>query len=69
MPSVNNSEQKSNIRQQGHTIYAPMHIGRKGLLDKWLRTIPDTLKIENYGKSIPAESNIICDQAGDPNFG
>ena len=41
-------------------------------LDKWLRTIPDTPKIDNYGASMSAESNIICDQAeqvgqaGDP---
>ena len=44
----------------------------KGHLDKWLRTIPDTPKIDNYGASMSAESNIICDQAkqvgqaGDP---
>ena len=47
----------------------------KGHLDKWLRTIPDTPKIDNYGASVPAESNSICDQAkqvgqaGDPNCG
>ena len=44
----------------------------KGQLDKWLRTIPDTPKIDNYGASVPTESNSICDkakqvgQAGDP---
>ena len=44
-------------------------------LDKWLRTIPDTPKINNYEASVPAESNSICDQAkqvgqaGDPNCG
>ena len=47
----------------------------KGHLDKWLRTIPDTPKIGNYGASVPAESNSLCDQAkqvgqaGDPNCG
>ena len=47
----------------------------KGHLDKWLRTIPDTPKIDNYRASVPAESNSICDQAkqvgqaGDPNPG
>ena len=35
----------------------------KGHLDKWLRTIPDTPKIGNYGASVPAESNSLCDQA------
>ena len=35
----------------------------KGHLDKWLRTIPDMPKIDNYGASVPAESNSICDQA------
>ena len=44
-------------------------------LDKWLRTVPDTPKIGNYGASVPAESNSLCDQAkqvgqaGDPNCG
>ena len=38
-------------------------------------TIPDTPKIGNYGVSVPAESNSLCDQdkqvgqAGDPNSG
>ena len=47
----------------------------KGYLDKWLKTIPDTPKIGNYGASVPAESNSLCDQAkqvgqaGDPNCG
>ena len=47
----------------------------KGYLDKWLRTIPDTPKIGNYGASVPAESNSLSDQAkqvrqaGDPNRG
>ena len=47
----------------------------KGHLDEWLRTIPDTPKIDNYGSSVPAELNSICDQAkqvgqaGDPNSG
>merc|ERR1711962_943904 len=47
----------------------------KGHLDKWLRTIPDTPKIGNYGASVPAESNSLSDQAkqvgqaGDPNRG
>ena len=47
----------------------------KGHLDKWLRTIPDTPKIDNYGASVPTESNSICDQAkqvgqaGDPKCG
>ena len=35
----------------------------KGLLDKWLRTIQDTSKICNYGPSVPAESNSLCDHA------
>ena len=44
----------------------------KGHLDKWLRTIPDMPKIDNYGASMSAESNIIYHQAkqvgqgGDP---
>ena len=47
----------------------------KGHLDKWLRTIPDTPMIDNYGESVPAETNNICKQAkqfgqvGDPNCG
>ena len=47
----------------------------KGHLDKWLRTIQDTPKIGNYGASVPAESNSLCDQAkqvgqaSDPNCG
>ena len=31
-------------------------------LDNWLRTIPDTPKIDIYGKSVPAASNSIVDQ-------
>ena len=47
----------------------------KGHLDKWLRIILDTPKIDNYGASMPAESNSLCDQAkqvgqaDDPNCG
>ena len=43
-----------------------------GHLDKWLRSISDTPEIDNYGASVPAESNSICEeakqvgQAGDP---
>ena len=35
----------------------------KGHLDKWLRTIPDMPRIDNYGASVPAESNSISKQA------
>ena len=41
----------------------------------WLRTIPDTPKIDNYRVSVPAKSNNVCDhakqvgQTGDPNRG
>ena len=31
-------------------------------LDGWLRTIPDTPKIDSYGASVPAASNSIVDQ-------
>ena len=31
-------------------------------LDDWLRTIPDTPKIDSYGASVPAASNSIVDQ-------
>ena len=31
-------------------------------LDDWLRTIPDTPKMDGYGGSVPAASNIIVDQ-------
>ena len=31
-------------------------------LDDWLRTIPDTPKIDRYGVSVPAASNSIVDQ-------
>ena len=31
-------------------------------LDDWLRTIPDTPKINGYGVSVPAVSNSIVDQ-------
>ena len=31
-------------------------------LDNWLRTIPDTPKIDGYGASVPAVSNSIVDQ-------
>ena len=47
----------------------------KGHLGKWLKTITDTPKIGNYGASVPAESNRLCDQAkqvgqaGDPKCG
>ena len=47
----------------------------QGHLDKWLKTIPDTTKIDDYGVSLPTESNSICNQAkqvgqaGDPNCG
>ena len=35
----------------------------KGHLDRWLRTIPDTTNIDNYGAFMSTESNSICDQA------
>ena len=44
----------------------------KGHLDKWLRTIPETLKIDNYGIYIPSKTNSLYKQAkqvGDPNSG
>ena len=44
----------------------------KGNLYKWLRSIPDTPKIDNYGASVPAESNSICKeskQVGESNNG
>ena len=44
----------------------------EGHLDKWLRTISDMPRIDNYEASVPAESNSICKQAkqvGDPNCG
>ena len=31
-------------------------------LDNWLRTIPDTPKIDNYAVSVPEASNSIVDQ-------
>ena len=31
-------------------------------IDDWLRTIPDTPKIDSYGASVPAASNSIVDQ-------
>ena len=34
----------------------------KKCLDDWLRTIPDTPKIDGYGASVPAASNSIVDQ-------
>ena len=71
---MKNLETKSNIRQR-ICISGVSLDTFKGHLDKWLRTIPDTPKIEHYGESFPAESNSICDQAkqvgqaGDPNRG
>ena len=35
----------------------------KGHLNKWLRTIPDMPKIDNFVASVPAEIISICDQA------
>ena len=35
----------------------------KSHLDKWLQTIPDTPKIDNYGSRVVAESNSIVNQA------
>ena len=35
----------------------------KGHLDKWLMSIPDTPKIDDYGLTVAAESNSIVDQA------
>ena len=34
----------------------------KGHLDKWLISIPDTPKIDDYGTIVAAESNSIVDQ-------
>merc|ERR1711962_1448764 len=34
----------------------------KKKLDEWLRDIPDTLKIDDYGVSVGAETNSIIDQ-------
>ena len=34
----------------------------KGHLDKWLRTIPDMPMIDNYGASVTAKTNSMCDQ-------
>ena len=31
-------------------------------LDRWLRNVPDTLRIGNYGASVSAETNNIKDQ-------
>ena len=35
----------------------------KGHLDKWLKTIPDTPRIDNYGASVNAETNSIYMQS------
>ena len=34
----------------------------KKKLDEWLRDIPDTPKIDDYGASVGAETNSIIDQ-------
>ena len=34
----------------------------KKLLDKWLKGIPDTLKIDDYGVAVRAETNSITKQ-------
>ena len=44
-------------------IYTPGPDTFKGHLDKWLRTIPDIPKIDNYRSSVPAKSNGIYNQA------
>ena len=35
----------------------------KNHLDKWLRSLPDTPKIDDYGSRVVAESNSIINQA------
>ena len=56
-----------------HAVHFPSgHYTFKSDLDKWLRTIPDMSRIDNYGVSVPAKSNSICKQSkqvGDPNCG
>ena len=34
----------------------------KRYMDDWLKTIPDTPKIDGYGESVPAASNSIVEQ-------